>query len=629
MRKIFIIIFAGVLLLNCASLNKQVPQSAAKDTANRNKEQDVIFTGWSLYSKGLYYKSKDDYSNAIKYFMDAAAFRENLGRVYYQLSECYFSINNLDNAINYAEMAIKADKKYSKPYLLLNKIYLDINDNKKAVEILEELITFYPEMINIHYTIGLIYYNRIKDNDKALVSFRNILELSNVVPVEDYYKENANYYIARIYYSQNLFEKSTEYLKKTIEINSDNKVALYLLSNIFLELYQLDEAKEYSLQYVNKFEANEIISANLGRIYYIENNPKAMEYLRGAMGANDIYGALCKSLYYELMHKDREAESLLRTLSSDNSLLVSPHIALGRIALRKGDKKTATSEFFTAGVILYKSGQYNISRALFTEVLSINDKIPEVYFYLGKIYEETQNINLSIVYFKRTNKMRPSLELQIHIGYLYSLANNFEDAAKYIDTAIKQEPNNPKPYFFKGLALSRHNNFPEAEKLFKKAIELKQDDDTYYFYLATVQEKQNKIEDTIKSLKKAIEYNPKNDMVFNYLGYLYADMNINIDESIDLIQKALALSPSNGAYLDSLGWAYYRKGDMKQALKKLLQAEKRLEKEKSPDPVVYDHIGDTYQKIGELDKANEYWKKSVNLQKNPKIEEKIKNPLIK
>ena len=620
-----VLAFALSLLLNCSSVNK--PATSGNSTQDNAREP--IFASWSLYSDGLYYKSTGDFTTAIKYFMDAAAFEEEADKVYYQIAECYYYLNNYETAIVYADMAIKADKKYSKPYLLLNRIYTDLNDNKNAVKVLETLVEIYPEMINIHYSIGLIYYNRLKDNDKALVSFRNIIEISNVVPVEDYYKENAYYYIARIYYGKNNFEKSIDYLEKTLEINSDNKAALYLISNILMELYRFDEAREYSLQYVNKFEISNVVYSNLGRILYIEGNPRAMGYLREAMSSRDVYGVICKALYYEIMHRDKEAEPLLKTISAENSVLVSPHIALGRIALRKGDKKTATSEFFTAGVILFRAAQYDAARVQLTQVLSINDNIPEVYFYLGKIYEETENINLAIVNFKKTNKIRPTLEVQVHIGYLYSQLDNFEDAAKYIDVAIKQEPNNPKPYFFKGLALSRNNEFPEAEKLFKKAIELKKDDDTYYFYLATVQEKQNKLDDTIKSLKKAIEYNPENAMVFNYLGYLYAENNMNLDESIELIQKALVLSPSNGAYLDSLGWAYYKKGDIKLALKKLLQAEKRLDKEKAPDPVVYDHIGDAYSKIGDTDKAVEYWKKSVNLQKNSKIEDKIKNPLMK
>ncbi len=624
MKRIIIYIFAIILLSGCGSVNKTAVSKSAKPAESKS----AVFTSWSFYSTGLYYKSIGDFTNAIKNLMDAAAFKEELDKVYYQIAECYYYMNYYDNAINYSEMAIKAKKDYSKPYLLLNRMYLERNDNKKAVEILEALIAARPDMINIHYSIGLIYYNRIKNYDKAAVSFRNILELSGAVPVEDYYKENANYYLARIFYSKNLFDRAIEHFQKVIEINPDNKTAVYILSNIYMELYQFAEAKKISLHYADRFGKNSIIYANLGRIYYIENDPRCVDYLKTGMTSEDIYGELCRALYYERMRRDKEAEPLLLKIISGNKLVISPHIALGRIALRKSDKKTATSEFFTAGVILYKAGQYNAAMAQLMEVLSINDKIPETYFYIGKAYEEMQKMNLSIVYYKKANKLRPSIEMQIHIGYLYSQINDFENAAKYIDAAIKMEPNDSKPYFYKGLALSRNSEFAEAEKMLRKAIEIK-NDDTYYFYLATVQEKQNKIEDTINSLKKALEYNPKNAMVYNYLGYLYAEMNINLDESIELIQKALALSPSNGAYLDSLGWAYYKKGDLKQALKKLLQAEKRLDKDKSPDPVVYDHIGDAYSKMGESDKALEYWKKSVNLQKNSKIEEKIKSPGLK
>ncbi len=606
-------------IFNCNTFTENI----VPDKSSELESGNVLFNSWSLYSEGLYYKDAGEFTMAIKYFMDAATFREELQRIYYQIAECYFYLNNYDTAINYSEMAIKADKKYSKPYLLLNKIYLNLNDTKKGVEILEELVSVHPEMINIHYSIGLLYY-KLKKYDKAIVSFRNILEIANAVPVEDYYKENANYYIARIYYYENLIDRTIEHLENVVNINPDNKVALYLLSNILMETYQFEKARVYSLQYINRYRSNYVVYSNLGRIYYLEDNPKAKEYLRYAMNNKAIYGEISRALYFELMHKDKEAGTLLRNVILGNPLLVSSHKALAKIAIRANDKKTATSELFTAGLMTYKAGQYDIARALLTKVLSINDKVPEVYFYIGKIYEETHQINLSISYFKKTNKLKSSPELQIHIGYLYSQLNDFKEAIKYIDMAIEQDPNNPKSYFFKGLAFSRNNDFSEAEKLIKKAIELKKKDDTYYFYLATVQEKQNKIEDTINSLKKAIEYNPENAMVYNYLGYLYAEMNINLDESVELIQKALVLSPMNGAFLDSLGWAYYKKGNIKLALKKLLQAERQLDKDKSPDAVVYDHIGDAYHKIGERGKAVEYWKKSVNLQQNSDIQEKIK-----
>jgi len=138
-----------------------------------------------------------------------------------------------------------------------------------------------------------------------------------------------------------------------------------------------------------------------------------------------------------------------------------------------------------------------------------------------------------------------------------------------------------------------------------------------------VLEKQSRLADTFEALKKSIKYNPKSAKAYNFLGYLYADNNMNLDESIELIKKALEFEPTNGAYLDSLGWAYYRKNQLDLALIKLLEAERELARENSPDPVVYDHIGDTYYGIGKIDKAIEYWDRSLKMKSDPAVEKKL------
>jgi tetratricopeptide (TPR) repeat protein len=90
-----------------------------------------------------------------------------------------------------------------------------------------------------------------------------------------------------------------------------------------------------------------------------------------------------------------------------------------------------------------------------------------------------------------------------------------------------------------------------------------------------------------------------------------------------LIKKALTFEPLNGAYLDSLGWAYYRQGKFDLALDKLLKAEIQLDKDKAPDPIVFDHIADTYEKMGNHRKAIEYWEKSLKIKRNPEIIKKV------
>jgi tetratricopeptide (TPR) repeat protein len=133
-----------------------------------------------------------------------------------------------------------------------------------------------------------------------------------------------------------------------------------------------------------------------------------------------------------------------------------------------------------------------------------------------------------------------------------------------------------------------------------------------------------KIDEAIKSLKLAIKYNPQSARALNYLGYIYADNSIDIDESLNLIKKAIDLEPSNGAFIDSLGWAYFRKGNYKMALENLLNAQDILGKAKMDDPVVFDHIGDTYLRLGKKKDAVFYWNKSIMLKTDEKIRQKIK-----
>jgi tetratricopeptide (TPR) repeat protein len=97
---------------------------------------------------------------------------------------------------------------------------------------------------------------------------------------------------------------------------------------------------------------------------------------------------------------------------------------------------------------------------------------------------------------------------------------------------------------------------------------------------------------------------------------MFADHNIRLDEAEEAVKQALALDPNNGAYLDSMGWVNFRKGRYEEALRDLLRAAQSLTKS---DPVVYDHIGDTYAKLNNVPQALEYWQKAIALDPGNKV----------
>ena len=86
-------------------------------------------------------------------------------------------------------------------------------------------------------------------------------------------------------------------------------------------------------------------------------------------------------------------------------------------------------------------------------------------------------------------------------------------------------------------------------------------------------------------------------------------MGKNLDEAMSMVERAVEQEPWNGYYIDSLGWAHYRLGNYMEAVKHLESA-----MQYSPgEPVIADHLGDTYWKIGREELARFQWQRALEL----------------
>jgi tetratricopeptide (TPR) repeat protein len=133
-------------------------------------------------------------------------------------------------------------------------------------------------------------------------------------------------------------------------------------------------------------------------------------------------------------------------------------------------------------------------------------------------------------------------------------------------------------------------------------------------------------EESDKQLELILDADPNDATACNDLAYHWADRNKNLEQAERLIRKALDLDKKqrtgaafpasdaekdNAAFIDSLGWVLFRRG-------KLDEARAELEKAAAlsggdDDPVVYDHLGDVYHRLGEKAKALTAWKKALSL----------------
>ena len=70
-----------------------------------------------------------------------------------------------------------------------------------------------------------------------------------------------------------------------------------------------------------------------------------------------------------------------------------------------------------------------------------------------------------------------------------------------------------------------------------------------------------------------------------------------------------------------MGWVCYQLGQPREAVEYLLKAVAADPKE--PDATVYEHLGDAYAALKEVDKAREAWTKSLSLEASDTVKKKL------
>ncbi|HEY4639597.1 MAG TPA: tetratricopeptide repeat protein [Candidatus Udaeobacter sp.] len=204
-----------------------------------------------------------------------------------------------------------------------------------------------------------------------------------------------------------------------------------------------------------------------------------------------------------------------------------------------------------------------------------------------------------------------------------------ERAVKLLDEARRRFPGAAEIVYYLAIAQREAKQSQQAVATFEEALheaQLEEDAEfvnaKFYFNYGAAAEQAGLYDKAADLLRKSIALDPDNSAESsNYLGYMWADHNMNLDEAETMIRRALQSEPNNASYLDSLGWVEFRKGQFDRALDNLLQAAKTAQRE---DPVVFEHIGDTYLKLNRIREALEAWQKALSLDpKNKNLADKI------
>jgi tetratricopeptide (TPR) repeat protein len=225
------------------------------------------------------------------------------------------------------------------------------------------------------------------------------------------------------------------------------------------------------------------------------------------------------------------------------------------------------------------------------------------------------------------NPTRPSTYMHLAELLLGPLKDSVR-AMKTLSEARKRFPDIPEILYYLAIAQREAKRPEQSVATFEEALHEAELGDAemanarFYFDYGVAAEAAGLYDKAADLFKKSIALDPENAAdAYNYLAYMWADHNSHLEEARDMIEHAVELDPDNGAYIDTLGWVEFRQGQFDQALRDLLRAKEKMAHD---DPVVLEHIGDTYAKLNQIARAVEMWQKALTLDpKNKRLSEKI------
>lgn len=254
----------------------------------------------------------------------------------------------------------------------------------------------------------------------------------------------------------------------------------------------------------------------------------------------------------------------------------------------------------------------------------------QAYYHLGSIaYEENrwaeavENLKKAILFNSDFAQAYYDLAVaQIALG-------KTGDALATLDRARAKFSSNFVQEYLSGLAHDRQKNYAAAVNYFTTAEVIAQATDTnrlssgFYFQVGAAFERKGDHAQAAKYFEKCLALAPDFPEALNYLGYMWAEQGEHLDQARAMIERALKAEPQSAAYLDSMGWVLYKLKQPKEALDYILKA---VAVSEEPDATLYDHLGDIYAALNETNKAREAWQKSVSIEPNEQVKQKLEAP---
>lgn len=219
-----------------------------------------------------------------------------------------------------------------------------------------------------------------------------------------------------------------------------------------------------------------------------------------------------------------------------------------------------------------------------------------------------------------------------YLSAIYFQLNDTAQAEDAVKRGLHYYPESVDLLLKLGVINTMRKDYLQAEQQYKAALKAADPKDIetlsqIYTSLGDAYQSQEMADSAYAAYDKALAYNPDNSFALNNAAYHMACDRRNLEKALKMAEKACQLSVDNPTNIDTYAWVLYQLGRWEEAR---TQMDRALElTEDNPDELgaeLLDHAGDIYFRLGEQEKAMDFWRKALELEPGSQtIKRKIKD----
>lgn len=553
---------------------------------------------------------ENDYGEAARCLQELLKIDRDLSYHHYyyrrELARCYMHLNRYPEAAAELEacLAVQPD---ADGYYDLGTCYTQLQRLSEAREAFQMAVAYSPYSYRAHQALADLAFaeGRLAEAYGAYSTALQLAAEAHITNLHALKRLGLIAYMGRLYASaRDHFLAYARCVPGDLEVNA---ALLYC----FEMLGEFEQGAALYEEWAQSNPGSVAIDLPLAQMYLAKRQPE--NSLRAASRVLDATDA-------DLSAQQR---ALLRTASG------RAHAALGEIDAATAafyaaiaDDKQLTDAYKALAAVLAENKQpaagiQVLEQWLTDETLSPSDgERAEVLALLGRIYAANDQLPRAREVLERARALNPNDPGDIMaLAAVLMRMNNHDQAAALLREAIADPNINAGTaeladmHYYLARALTKAKRYDEAVQQVRAILPLvgPQEALALRIQLTLALEDAKREQEALREAEALVADYPDDPQTLNLLGYMYAERAINLATAEQLIIKALSFAPDDGNIVDSLGWVYYQNEQYEKAVVELERAVELT----GGDPVIYDHLGDAYYKVGRLDDAIKFWELAV------------------